>query len=164
MNPAPSSQEESDIITEAGSQKYYADFHALLTKPSCREVAVAGLQNIKHRVLREDIALKPFKQVLYVLTGTGQNKIYIYIYVHTQIQNVFQGVYKPFSSVPPVVVLSPKVQGPRRDNKAESGRFNCQGSRWFLWQKKCRKSPCRRSCYLTTWGPICQIVYDFHDK
>eukprot|EP00913_Durusdinium_trenchii_P006914 g6504.t1 len=34
--------EESDIITESTSQKYFADFHALLTKPSCREVAVQG--------------------------------------------------------------------------------------------------------------------------
>lgn len=34
--------EESDIITESGSQKYFADFHALLTKPSCREVSVQG--------------------------------------------------------------------------------------------------------------------------
>ena len=35
-------EEESDIITESGSQKYFADFHALLTKPSCREVSVTG--------------------------------------------------------------------------------------------------------------------------
>lgn len=34
-------EEESDIITESGSQKYFADFHALLTKPSCREVSAS---------------------------------------------------------------------------------------------------------------------------
>ncbi|CAK9026590.1 Hypothetical protein (Fragment) [Durusdinium trenchii] len=42
LTPCPAPQEESDIITESTSQKYFADFHALLTKPSCREVAVQG--------------------------------------------------------------------------------------------------------------------------
>ena len=41
LTPCPAPQEESDIITESTSQKYFADFHALLTKPSCREVAAA---------------------------------------------------------------------------------------------------------------------------
>eukprot|EP00931_Biecheleriopsis_adriatica_P100902 TRINITY_DN76138_c0_g1_i1.p1 TRINITY_DN76138_c0_g1~~TRINITY_DN76138_c0_g1_i1.p1 ORF type:complete len:764 (+),score=178.46 TRINITY_DN76138_c0_g1_i1:147-2438(+) len=34
--------EESDVITEKGGYKYYADFHALLTKPVFKEVSVQG--------------------------------------------------------------------------------------------------------------------------
>ncbi|CAJ1438004.1 unnamed protein product [Effrenium voratum] len=34
--------EESDVITESASQRYFADFHALLTKPCCHEIAVQG--------------------------------------------------------------------------------------------------------------------------
>jgi len=34
--------EESDIITDSGSEKYFARFHALLTRPKCREVSAQG--------------------------------------------------------------------------------------------------------------------------
>lgn len=34
--------EESDIITDAGSERFFARFHALLTRPKCREVSVQG--------------------------------------------------------------------------------------------------------------------------
>jgi len=34
--------EESDVITEAGSERFYASFHALLTNPTCREISVQG--------------------------------------------------------------------------------------------------------------------------
>mmetsp|Transcript_853 Transcript_853/g.2379 ORF Transcript_853/g.2379 Transcript_853/m.2379 type:complete len:795 (+) Transcript_853:44-2428(+) len=36
--------EESDIITDSGSEKYFARFHALLTASKCREVTVEGPQ------------------------------------------------------------------------------------------------------------------------
>lgn len=36
--------EESDIITDSGSEKFHALFTALLTKPKCREVSIQGPQ------------------------------------------------------------------------------------------------------------------------
>mmetsp|Transcript_76257 Transcript_76257/g.176975 ORF Transcript_76257/g.176975 Transcript_76257/m.176975 type:complete len:795 (+) Transcript_76257:46-2430(+) len=36
--------EESDVITDSGSEKYFARFQALLTRPKCREVSAQGPQ------------------------------------------------------------------------------------------------------------------------